>query len=142
MIRDIAIRCVTFAVGVLKFVFKSIVKIVAVLSVVAIVLTAMYFISEPFAECGEWYADNNIFPKALFLVLAPVAAALTNQIKGNLAEQAKLQEPRSVRRAFTQATDEQIPEMVMGWLTWLALTVGAIALGQIVGLFQIPNCPM
>ena len=131
MIRDIAIRCVAVAVGVLKFVFK----IVAFLSVVAIVLTALYFISEPFAAFGEWYADNNIFPKAFFLVLAPVAAALTNQIKGNLADQAKRQEPRSLGRAFTQATGEQIPEMVMGWLTWLALTVGAIALGQVVGLF-------
>ena len=131
MIRDIAIRCVTVAVRVLKFVFK----IVALLSVIAIVLTALYFISEPLAAFGEWYVDNNIFTKALFLVLAPVAAALTNQIKGNLAEQAKRQEPRSVRRAYTQATGEQIPEMVMGWLTWLALTVGAIALGQIVGLF-------
>lgn len=138
MIRDIATRCATVTVAVAKLVFKG----VAILSVIAIIFTALYFITEPFAAFGKWYADNNIFPKVLFLILAPGAAALANQIKGNLAEQAKRQEPRSVRRAFTQATDEQTPEMVMGWLTWLAFTVGAIALGQIVGLFQIPNCPM
>ena len=138
MARNIAECCATAAVAVLRFV----VKWTAILSIIAIVLTALYFIAEPFAAFGEWYTDNNIFPKALFLILAPVAASLANQIKGNLAEQAKLQEPKSVKRAFTLATEEQIPEMVMGWLTWLAFAVGAIALGQIVGLFQIPNCPM
>lgn len=130
MIRDIAIRCVTVAVPVLKFVFKS----VAVLSLVAIVLTAFYFISEPFAAFGGWYADNNVLPKALLLLLAPAVAALANQIRGNLVEQAKREEHKSVARAFTQATDDQVPEMVMGWLTWLAFAVGAIALGRIVQL--------
>ena len=131
MIREIATRCATVAAAIAKFVFKS----VAVLSVVAIILTALYFISEPFAAFGDWYVDNNVFPMALFLIVAPCAAALANQIRGNLAEQAKRQKSKSVKRAFTQAIGDQVPEMVMGWLTWLAFAVGAIALGLIVDLF-------
>ena len=138
MVRNVAKNAATATVAVLRHVVKG----VAILSVIAVVVTGLYFIAEPFAAFGKWFSDNNVFPKALLLLLAPIAAALANQVKRNLSEQAKLEEPKSVKRAFNQATEEQVPEMVMGWISWLAFTAGAIALGLIVGLFQVPNCPM
>ena len=96
--------------------FGLVAKCAAILSIILIVLTGLYFMVEPFDEFAKWYAIDNVFPKALLLVLAPKAAALANQIKRNLAEQAKRQGPKSVKRAFNQATKEQTREMVMGWL--------------------------
>lgn len=138
MMRRIAIRCATRAARVLKGILAG----VAILSGITVVVGVLYLLSEPFYTFGEWYFDNNVFPKALILVVAALIAAVANQIKRNLAEQAKRQEPRSIGRALTQAEREQVAEMIMGWLTWMALTAGAIALGQIVKLFQILNCPM
>ena len=94
-------------------------------------LAGLYFISEPFNAFAYWYRDNNIAPKAFTLVVMPVLAAYASQIKENLSEQAKRLECKSTRLAFTE-TDRQIPQVVMGWLTWFAFALGAIALLQIV----------
>ena len=105
------------------------------LSIGAVVITAAYFLSEPFAKFGQWYADNNIAPKAMVFVLAPLTAAATSQIRENLVQQRKRREPKSIRRAYRELRDSQTRELLLGWLTWLAFTAGAIALGQMVALF-------
>ena len=120
-------RCV---IATARFVLRWLVR----LSVVGVILVALYFISEPFYKFGNWFNANNILPRALLLVLAPIAAAVASQIKENLAEQAKRGEAKSVRRAFEEI-DSQSYELVMGWITWLAFAVGAIALSQVVNLF-------
>ena len=131
MIRSIARSCATATVAVTKFV----VKWAAILSTVAIILTALYFIAEPFAAFGKWSEEQKIAHYALFFILAPSVGALANQIKGNLAEQAKRQEPQSLRQAFTQAKDDQVLEIAMGWLAWLPVPVGTLVLGKFFGLF-------
>lgn len=105
------------------------------LALAVVLIAVAYFLSEPFAKFGRWYEENNVAPRAMVFVLAPLAAAAASQIRGNLVQQVKRREPKSIRRAFRQLLDSQPQELLLGWLTWLAFTSGAIALGQMIDLF-------
>lgn len=126
-IQKIKGNTIRFVVATRRFVLRW----VAILSVGVVILAGLYFISEPFAKFGNWYAANNILPRALLLVLAPIAATIASQIKQNLVDQRKRGESKSVRQAFREI-DGQVVEAVMEWIKWMAFGVGALALAQIV----------
>ena len=105
------------------------------LSIAAVLLTVAYFLSEPFERFAKWYVGNNVAPRVIVLILAPLAAAAAIQIRVNLIQQGERREPKSIRRAYRQMRDNQTAELLLGWLTWLAFTVGATAFTQLVELF-------
>lgn len=130
LLRVSAVRVSRWAIVAGRFVIQGI----GILAVAGVVLTAAYFISEPFDKFAQWYNANNIAPRALILVLGPIAAAVASQIKENLVQQGRRREPKSIRRALSQINGQQ-DEMLMEWVKWLTFAVSAIALSQIVGLF-------
>ena len=109
--------------------------LLAFIAVAIVLLTVAYFLVDPLESFAGWFNANNIFHRAIILVVAPVVAAYADQVRDNLSEQGKRQECKSFGRAFKQAFDTQAPEVVMRWLAWVALAAVGITLVQVVDLF-------
>lgn len=118
----------------MRYVLRLILNTLAVIALLIVLGTAAYFIADPVASFAGWFNQNNIFYRAIILVIAPLVVAYADQVRDNLSEQDKRGKTKSLQKAFKQARDTQTPEILMRWLAWAALASVGIALAQIVRL--------
>ncbi len=107
----------------------------AFIAIAIALLTVLYFLVDPLESFAGWFNANNLFHRAIILVVAPVVAAYADQVRDNLSEQGKCQECKSLWQAFKKAKDAQAREVVMRWLAWAALATVGMTLVEVVDLF-------